>query len=101
MDKKSFKVTSFSLEDTPEVNDLLKQARVLAARDGWSFSEFVRTAISEYVQRHSPGNPQLILKHWTLGTPMPETLQHRHRWKYGEGGGAQWVECRDCGVHQE
>jgi hypothetical protein len=72
---KTFKVTSFSLEDGPETDKLLSEARVLAAKDGWTFSEFIRTAIAEYVKRHSPGNPQFDLIHWTEQVPMPETVR--------------------------
>jgi hypothetical protein len=77
MDKKNFRVTSFSYEPTPEIEAVLKTARQLAAKDGWTFSEFVRNAISEYVQRHAPGNPQVILAHWTRNQPMPETIRER------------------------
>jgi hypothetical protein len=71
---KTFKVTSFSLEESSETETLLKEARMLAAKDGWTFSEFIRTAIAEYVKRHSPGNPQLDLGHWNMELPAPTTL---------------------------
>lgn len=94
------KILSFAIEETPENLQIVKELKIMAVQDGWTLSKLLKEAALEYYQRHRPGNPQLILKHWTKGAPMPETLQHKHRWQLGEGGGAKWVECRDCGKHQ-
>ena len=50
---------------------------MLALKDGWSLSRLVHEALLEYVKRHSPGNPQLALAHWTELAPMPETLRQK------------------------
>src|SRR5689334_6739328 len=49
---------SFKVQATPENQKLLQELQMMAAKDGVSFSEIVRSALTEYHDRHSPGNPQ-------------------------------------------
>jgi len=72
---KGFIRTAVTYEDTPEWQSLWKAARMMALKDGWSMSKLVREALTEYIKRHDPGNPQLALVHWTEDAPMPETLR--------------------------
>ncbi len=93
-----FIITSFSLPDLDENRNLLKEAKVLAAKDGWSFSQIVKEALGEYVKRHSPGNPQMDVRHWTESMPLPETLKHRHTWRFEAGtSGTLGRHVCDCG----
>jgi hypothetical protein len=73
------KIVSFKLPATPENIALLKELRMMAARDGWSLSRLIRTAVEEYFERHKPGNPQLGLVHWTEGDPLPKSTQKYQR----------------------
>jgi hypothetical protein len=68
---------SFKVSATPENLQLLKDMRMMAAKDGWSVSRLIREALVEYVKRHSPGNPQLALQHWSKNVPMPETMREK------------------------
>ena len=77
---------SFKVQDTPENKALLNQLEDLARKDGWSFSQLVREALLEYARRHSPGNPQLALAHWTEDVKMPETVIERVNARRSEGG---------------
>ena len=91
---------SFKVSATPENLALLKSARMLAAKDGWSLSRLIRTAMAEYVKRHSPGNPQLILGHWNEGTPLPQTLNgHKHKWMVRSYEKERWFDC-ECGAQR-
>ena len=79
---------------------IVKELKIMAVQDGWTLSKLLKEAALEYYQRHKPGNPQLILKHWTGGEQLPETLRdHRHRWQYKGGGGTRHLECDGCGEH--
>ena len=89
---KGFIRTAVTYEDTPEWQALWKAARMMALKDGWSMSRFIREALTEYVKRHDPGNPQLALIHWQSDTPLPETL-HKHEWKVQPYG----FDCK-CGA---
>jgi len=75
--RKSRLITSFSIDPNEENQSLLKELKMLGVKDGLNFSEILREAIVEYVKRHSPGNPQLILGHWNKEVPMPETIRER------------------------
>ena len=97
MNTRAYLNLSFKWEKTDENDQVLKNLRVLAARDGWSFSQLIREALIEYLKRHDPGNPQLILGHGTTGVKMPETLAHKHVWMVKSGSGARWYECESCG----
>lgn len=69
---KGFVRTTVSYEDTPENHAFWKEVRMLALKDGWSVSRLMREALSEYVKRHSPGNPQLGLEHFKHNPdPLP------------------------------
>jgi hypothetical protein len=75
---------SFKWKDSEELQGFLAVCKDLASKDGWTFSELVRQALVEYVKRHAPGNPQLVLGHWgPQPIPLPETLRnaHEHDWK--------------------
>src|SRR6266699_2290718 len=80
----SFLIRSFSISDTPDNRKLLKEAKMMADKDWDSFSELVVASLREYIKRHSPGNPQLILQHWTEDMPMPESTRssHIHQWQH-------------------
>jgi hypothetical protein len=101
MRRKSHLINSFSMDDTPENRRVIQALHELAVKDGWSFSEGVKAAIEEYVQRHSPGNPQLVLGHWSMGLPLPQTLRHKHKWEglYEKATGKYWRSC-ECGAVQ-
>jgi hypothetical protein len=60
------------MSDNEENAILLKDARIIAAREGWSFSELVAASLKEYVQRHSPGNHQLTLLKLNYRVPRDE-----------------------------
>ena len=74
-------IVSLTFYATKENLALIKELRVMAAKDGWSLSQLFREALKEYHARHSPGNPQLSMGHWTNGEPLPKTLQKSHRSK--------------------
>lgn len=75
VEKKSHFIISISIEDNPENRNNLRVLKALAQKDGWSLSQLFREAVSEYAKRHHPGNPQLVLAHWTEGLEMPRTLR--------------------------
>jgi len=58
---KGWRVTSLMVYE--EYEDAYEKAKELADREGITFSELVARALSEYVSRHYPGNPQLPLIH--------------------------------------
>lgn len=88
-----YKIHSFSMESSPENEELVKDLKILAAKDGWNFSRIVKEALAEYVKRHSPGNPQLVLRHWTQDEPLPQTIEHKHSWH----GTSKGIVCDSCG----
>src|SRR6266568_718177 len=71
---------SFKVYASDENKNLLRELRMMAAKDGDSFSDLIRVALGEYYERHKPGNPQLILGHWNSGIPLPKTVTS-HTWK--------------------
>jgi hypothetical protein len=50
-----------SFQYKPEEKPLYDEARKLARREGVSFSKLIMEALTEYVQKHSVGNPQTLL----------------------------------------
>jgi hypothetical protein len=56
---KGYRITSFYVP--VECEDVTTKAEELARVEGWSFSELLIRALTEYVGVHYPGNPQLIL----------------------------------------
>jgi hypothetical protein len=56
---KGYRITSFYIPN--EYDDVAKKAEELKKVEGWSFSELLLHALTEYVEVHYPGNPQLIL----------------------------------------
>lgn len=84
-DRQSDYTLAFRIRKTEETGQLLNILHDLAAKDGWTLSQLIRTALIEYAQRHYPGNPQLSLGHWSpTPEPLPLTLienQHEHDWK--------------------
>lgn len=94
-------VLSFRVDPNEE---LVQGLKTLAARDDESLSEILRKAAQEYVKRHSPGNSQLILGHWSENVPFPITLQERCEHEFGlvevpDVRGAKWTRCLKCGAH--
>jgi len=45
--------------------------------DAWDQSFLIKTAISEYIANHHPGNPGLPLTHWTKAEPLSEAAQEK------------------------
>jgi hypothetical protein len=92
-------VTTLWLRGGAETDDLLKRARVLAARDNLSLTGLTRAAFVEYVNNHYPGNPGLPLTHWTSGEPLSiaaqEKLSHS---KLPPAGNIYNLKCRFCGT---
>lgn len=78
-DKRGFIIKTISLRDTDETREMLKQARIIAARDGWSFSRLMQEALQEYIKRHGEGNPQFALTQYIEQKLKP--LRKRHRFK--------------------
>ena len=70
---------SFKVPADPLNVSMVKDLQMMAAKDGVSFSELVRAALAEYYERHRPGNPQLALQHWTLGSPLPRSSDPKKR----------------------
>ena len=68
-------ILSSGVDDTPENREIVKSLKMLAAKDGCSFSKLLWTAAMEYYLQHSPGNPQLILGHWTRNQPLPQSVR--------------------------
>jgi|SRR5207245_5870042 len=97
---KGFVRTAITYEDTPENQAIWKEAKMLALKDGWSLSRLMREALHEYIERHSPGNPQLILGHWNeKRIPLPQTLAHKHKFdRIGKIEGEYHDYC-ECGEH--
>jgi len=93
---------SFKVPATEDNKKLLKDLQIMAAKDGESFSDIIRSALQEYHERHSPGNPQLILGHWSENLPLPKTVTEHH-WKQMRSvdseAGPAWVcvdqNCRE------
>ncbi len=73
---------SFKVYANEENKSLLKDLRIMAAKDGISFSEIIRVALGEYHQNHRPGNPQLVLGHWSENLPLPRSS--KPYWKSAE-----------------
>ena len=86
-------ILSFGLPSTEENKVLVKELRVMAAKDGWTLSELLRQATLEYFQRHAPGNPQLGLGHWNKGEPFPQTIEEKNRRK--DHFGQEWEKRAD------
>lgn len=63
--------------DTEEDIDLLERLEVVRRRDGSTFSDFVKTALTAYVNYHYPGNPGLPLDHWTKGEPLSQAAREK------------------------
>ena len=99
MERKSFVRTAISYEDTDEWREVWKGMKMLALKDGWSLTETIREAMKEYVRRHSPGNPQLSMGHWTKNEPLPETLRHVHKWVTLDGD--HGYTCEGCGKYRK
>jgi hypothetical protein len=63
--------------DNEEDMGLLERIEQLRRRDGWTFSDFIKTAVTEYVDRHFPGNPGLPLTHWTRNEPLSKAASEK------------------------
>src|SRR5437667_2969732 len=91
---------SFKVYASNENKTLLRELRIMAAKDGASFSEIIRSALGEYYEKHKPGNPQLILGHWNGGMPLPQTVTgHKHKWRAVSYEKERWFDC-DCGAQR-
>lgn len=65
--------------EDPLDRDLLANVDLLRRMDLASFSEIVRRALKEYVDRHLPGNPQMSIETFTGQAPLPQTMQEEER----------------------
>mgnify|MGYP001106434281 CR=1 FL=1 len=52
--------------------------------DAWDQSFLIKTAISEYIAKHHPGNPGLPLNHWTKGEPLSVAAEEKLSQKHHE-----------------
>jgi hypothetical protein len=92
------KPLGLTIPDTPTWRGILKDLRVLAARDNASCSYVYREALIEYHQRHFPGNPALPLTHWTIGEPLSIAAQEKlSKAKLPPAGSLYNLKCRFCG----
>jgi hypothetical protein len=71
------KPVGLTIPDTPTWRRILKDLRLLAARDDASCSYIYREALIEYHQRHFPGNPTPPLDHWIKGEPFSEAAREK------------------------
>lgn len=77
---KGYRITSFYIP--VECEDTTKKAEELARVEHCSFSEILMRAMTEYVQFHYPGNPQLILPSLLdLEAPKPCRLEAKFLFK--------------------
>ena len=87
-----------------ENNKLLEALKIEARKNYWTMSRLILEALKEYWKRHDPGNPQLILQHWTPEkAPFPLTVQERCEHQFGlveipDLRGAKWSRCLKCGA---
>ena len=62
---------------TDEWRSLIRDYRRLAAQEDTSVSHVLRSALTEYHQRHFPGNPNLSLNHWTKDEPFSPAAREK------------------------
>ena len=71
----SIRITSFYIPISHE--SLIQELNKLGLQERKTQNDMVLIAIKEYVEAHSPGNPQPPLSTWTLQVPTALTLQAR------------------------
>ncbi len=79
--KEDIAVSSFSYPISK--SDILKEFKIIAAREGKSVSELNITIIEEYVKNHSEGNNTFKLDNWNLNPNfivVPTLLSTNEKW---------------------
>ena len=60
-----YPVKGFAIRVTEEREKILKEFELLRWKDHYTLSEILMEAIKEYVEKHTPGNPQTPLDIYT------------------------------------
>lgn len=60
-----------------EDQDTVDKMEDLRSKDKLDKGPFVKKALTEYVTRHSPGNPTIPLDHWTTDQELSEAAREK------------------------